>query len=104
MELLAAYSLDEELGRGSFSGAHLATCNKTGVAVAVNIISSTAVKHGRPTVEVDVLKKCQHPNIIALRDELVTRKNDTALIFSSLRHGSPQAARAAARNSRRVPE
>ena len=83
MELLAAYTLDQEklLGHGSFSNVHLGTCNRTGGAVAVKIISSNVVKHGRLTVKVDVLKKCQHPNIIALRDELVTRKNETALVF-----------------------
>ena len=83
MELLAAYSLDLEkwLGYGRFPNMHLGTCNKTGVDVAVKIISSKAVKHARPTLEVDVLKKCQHPNIIALRDELVTQRNEIALVF-----------------------
>ena len=70
MTLQERYSIEMQVGEGSFSKVYHAHCKKTGAANAIKVISSASVKYGRPTMEVAILKKCKHPNIIALREAL----------------------------------
>ena len=50
-------TLESKVGEGSFSNVYQAQCRKTGAANAVKIIDSLALKFGRPTTEVGILKK-----------------------------------------------
>ena len=60
------YSYNLKLGEGSFAKVYQASCKRTGAAKAIKIISAKMAKHGRPSMEVEILKRCQHPNRIAL--------------------------------------
>ena len=76
------YTLEMKVGEGSFAKVYTASCNTTGVVKAIKIINSHFFKAGRPTTEVEILKKCKHPNVIALQEEF-TSNGDTALVFAA---------------------
>ena len=74
------YSLDLKIGEGSFAKVYASTYIRSGAAKTIQIIDSTLRKYGRPSAEVAVLKKCHHPNIIALQ-EVSSWNTHVALVF-----------------------
>jgi len=74
--LTEKYELREELGRGAFSIVKLAVEKTTGIHYAVKMIKKDSVGQdfNRLQTEMEILKKVQHPNIIALK-EIIDTKN-----------------------------
>jgi calcium/calmodulin-dependent protein kinase I len=74
--LTEKYELREELGRGAFSIVKLAVEKSTGIHYAVKMIKKDSVGQdfNRLQTEMEILKKVQHPNIIALK-EIIDTKN-----------------------------
>jgi len=62
------YELKETLGTGNFSKVVLAVCKKTGEKYAVKVIDKKEVDETRLRMEVEILKKVKHPNIISLKE------------------------------------
>lgn len=65
------YELKTELGRGAFSIVYLATQRATGQQYAVKVINKKDLGKDYEKnlkMEVDILKKVNHPNIIALKE------------------------------------
>lgn len=65
------YELKTELGRGAFSIVYLATHKATGQQYAVKVINKKDLGKDYEKnlkMEVDILKKVNHPNIIALKE------------------------------------
>jgi len=65
------YELKTELGRGAFSIVYLATNKGTGQQYAVKVINKKDLGKDYEKnlkMEVDILKKVNHPNIIALKE------------------------------------
>ena len=65
------YEIKEDLGRGKFGEVKLGVHKKTGKTVAVKVIKKKDMKMSELELqkrEIDVLKICQHPNIIKLLD------------------------------------
>lgn len=66
-----AYEFKTELGRGAFSIVYLATQRASGVQYAVKVINKKDLGKDYEKnlkMEVDILKKVNHPNIIALKE------------------------------------
>jgi len=66
-----AYEFKTELGRGAFSIVYLATQRATGQQFAVKVINKKDLGKDYEKnlkMEVDILKKVNHPNIIALKE------------------------------------
>jgi len=66
-----AYEFKTELGRGAFSIVYLATQKATGQQYAVKVINKKDLGKDYEKnlkMEVDILKKVNHPNIIALKE------------------------------------
>jgi calcium/calmodulin-dependent protein kinase I len=66
-DILDEYDVDETLGTGHFSKVKLGTDKKTGAKVAIKVIkkpSGSKVKMLK--AEVDILTKCDHPNIVKM--------------------------------------
>jgi len=63
-----AYEVKKELGSGAFSIVKLAVHKKTKIQRAIKIIDKDAIKEKKEMLEreVDILKRIQHPNIIAV--------------------------------------
>ena len=80
MVLTDRYDLEMQVGGSLFSKVYQATCIRTGCVCAIKIIGNEIVKHGSPSMEVDILKKCKHPNIIALREEF-SELGEVVLVF-----------------------
>jgi serine/threonine protein kinase len=68
------YEIKEELGRGEFSVVFLGVHRKTGEKYAIKVIDKANVDVSRLESEVAILKKVQHPNIIALKEFFDTPK------------------------------
>jgi len=62
------YDLKETLGTGTFSKVVLAICKKTNQEFAVKVIDKKEVDEPRLRMEVEILKKVKHPNIISLKE------------------------------------
>jgi len=65
------YEFKGELGRGAFSVVYMATQRATGVQYAVKVINKKDLGKDYEKnlkMEVDILKKVNHPNIIALKE------------------------------------
>ena len=65
------YNLDKTLGKGQFGLVKLATHKKTKQQVAVKQVKKKNMTHievFQQRREIEVLKMCQHPNIISLID------------------------------------
>jgi len=65
------YEFKGELGRGAFSVVYVATQRATGVQYAVKVINKKDLGKDYEKnlkMEVDILKKVNHPNIIALKE------------------------------------
>lgn len=69
-QLHAAYELHEELGRGAYGRVVRAVRRATGEEVAVKVIAKGAKEKedARLQVEVDILRRVRHPNLIRLYD------------------------------------
>jgi len=76
MSITDKYIIQEELGRGAFSIVKLAIEKETGTKYAVKMINKSSVGQDlvRLQTEIDILKKVQHPNIIAMK-EIIDTKN-----------------------------
>jgi len=74
--LTEKYDIQEELGRGAFSIVKRAVEKSTGTNYAVKMIKKDAVgaDFNRLQTEMEILKKVQHPNVIALK-EIIDTKN-----------------------------
>ena len=79
------YIVKEILGTGTFSQVYHTVCNATGRAKAVKVIDPRAAKFGSESVEVELLRTCCHPHVIALEDvlhlDLRRASTATALVF-----------------------
>ena len=65
------YELDKTLGKGQFGLVKLATHKKTGQKVAIKTVKKKDMKPidvFQQRREIEILKMCQHPNIIKLID------------------------------------
>lgn len=65
------YELKEDLGKGNFGLVKLAIHKGTGRKVAIKIIGKKNINHSDLEIiknEIEILKLCQHPNIIKLFD------------------------------------
>jgi len=64
------YEFQEIIGEGSFSNVVLATHNETQIKYAIKIVDKskiiTEVQRERADREIDILKRCNHPNIVKL--------------------------------------
>ena len=72
------YELKETIGRGKFGLVKLAIHKKTGKKVAIKIMSKLSMKKSDIDLmrqEIEIMKMCQHPNIIRLLD-----------VFESIEH------------------
>ena len=72
------YELKQDLGKGKFGVVKLAVCKETGEQVAIKIIKKRDVPLTELELqkrEIEVLKLCQHPNIIRLIDTFETNEN-----------------------------
>lgn len=69
------YIIQDELGRGAFSVVKLAVEKSTGIKYAVKIIQKSKVEQdmARLATEMEILKKVDHPNIIALKEIIDTK-------------------------------
>eukprot|EP00499_Haloplacidia_sp_CaronLabIsolate_P005299 CAMPEP_0196781266 /NCGR_PEP_ID=MMETSP1104-20130614/9371_1 /TAXON_ID=33652 /ORGANISM="Cafeteria sp., Strain Caron Lab Isolate" /LENGTH=316 /DNA_ID=CAMNT_0042151489 /DNA_START=1 /DNA_END=951 /DNA_ORIENTATION=+ len=70
-ECESVYKLGKELGRGSFATVKLATHRKEGTKWAVKIIEKSRLKaedEEALKMEIDILQKVEHPNIVELRE------------------------------------
>jgi len=71
MEVEKIYEIGSELGRGAFSIVYNATKKATGEKFAIKVIAKKDLGkeyEKNLKMEVDILKKVSHPNIIALKD------------------------------------
>lgn len=70
------YEFKKELGTGAFSVVHSAIHKQTKVERAVKTIDKSAIKEKKEMLqrEVDILKRIQHPNIIAVVEIYETPK------------------------------
>ena len=66
--LAAKYDLRRKIGSGSMGQVFVAVCLEIGFSKAVKIITYRVQKKGTESIEVDVLRKCSHPNIIVLQE------------------------------------
>lgn len=69
--LTDSYEVKQKLGNGKFGLVKLGIHKKTGRKVAVKIINKTNMSledQGLVKTEIEILKVCQHPNIIKLYD------------------------------------
>jgi len=75
MSITDKYTITDELGRGAFSVVKLAIGKATGERYAVKIIDKQSVGQDmtRLATEIEILKKVQHPNIIALKEIIDTK-------------------------------
>jgi len=75
MSITDKYIIQDELGRGAFSIVKLAVEKSTGIKYAVKIINKSKVEQdlARLATEMEILKKVQHPNIIALKEIIDTK-------------------------------
>jgi len=66
----SVYTMEKDLGSGAFSIVRLATHKQTHEKRAVKVIDKKAVKEKKEMLdrEVDILKRIQHPNIIAVKE------------------------------------
>ena len=65
------YKFEKTLGSGQFGLVKMATHLKTGVKVAIKQVKKKNMTHVevfQQRIEIEVLKMCQHPNIISLLD------------------------------------
>mmetsp|Transcript_39479 Transcript_39479/g.65459 ORF Transcript_39479/g.65459 Transcript_39479/m.65459 type:complete len:449 (+) Transcript_39479:119-1465(+) len=66
-DITEEYEVGETLGTGHFSKVKLGTNRKTGEKVAIKIINKpTGSKISMLKAEVDILTKCDHPNVVQL--------------------------------------
>ena len=81
--LYQKYVLSSAIGSGSYGTVYEATCRETGAAKAIKAVDSKARKSGRESFEIQVLQKCQHPNVIKLDEiiEAVAGRPAVALVF-----------------------
>jgi len=75
MSITDKYIIQDELGRGAFSIVKLVVEKSTGIKYAVKIINKSKVEQDmtRLVTEMEILKKVQHPNIIALKEIIDTK-------------------------------
>lgn len=69
--LTDSYEVKQKLGNGKFGLVKLGIHKKTGRKVAIKIINKTNMSledQGLVKTEIEILKVCQHPNIIKLYD------------------------------------
>jgi serine/threonine protein kinase len=82
--LTDSYEVKQKLGNGKFGLVKLGVHKKTGRKVAIKIINKTNMSledQGLVKTEIEILKVCQHPNIIKLYD--VFENVDTIFISKS---------------------
>ena len=81
----AKYDLTCKIGFGSYGVVYEATCRATGIAKAIKGIDPSVRKSGSDSVEVQVLKKCEHPNVIRLEEviDIAPGRSAIALVFSA---------------------
>ncbi|KAJ1627558.1 kinase-like domain-containing protein [Pavlovales sp. CCMP2436] len=82
------YELHEELGRGAYGRVHRATRRTDGAEVAVKIIKKGAKEKDseKLTIEVDVLRRVQHKNLIRLY-EVIDAPDTLYLVMQLCRGG-----------------
>jgi len=74
-EITEDYEVGQTLGTGHFSKVKLGTSKKTGEKVAIKIINKpTGSKIAMLKAEVDILTKCDHPNIVKMHKCYETEK------------------------------
>ncbi|MDR3736442.1 MAG: protein kinase [Acidobacteriaceae bacterium] len=69
--LLDFYDLKESLGKGKFGTVRAATHKKTGKRVAIKVMKKSAMTPQDVELvkqEIEILKMCQHPNLIKMLD------------------------------------
>ncbi|KYR00537.1 myosin light chain kinase [Tieghemostelium lacteum] len=77
-EIEKAYEFKKELGRGAFSIVYLGTHRATGLQYAIKVINKQDLGKDYEKnlkMEVDILKRVNHPNIIALKELFDTPTN-----------------------------
>lgn len=69
------YTLEEELGRGTFSIVRKGVSKKNGESAAVKIIDKSRIQDKKDMLkaEVDILKNVEHPNIVLLKEMFETQ-------------------------------
>ncbi len=88
--LLDFYDIKEPIGEGKFGFVRLATNRQKGKSVAVKMIkksSLTSEEIGLIRKEIEVLKLCQHPNIIML-DDIFENTEYIYIVMEFLRGGN----------------
>ena len=87
--LYVKYRLADKIGFGSYGVVYDATCKATGIAKAIKGVDPNVHKSGSDSVEIEVLQKCNHPNVIRLDEVIgaVPGRDLIALVFSSIRYG-----------------
>ncbi|KAK2958805.1 putative Cyclin-dependent kinase 7 [Blattamonas nauphoetae] len=78
------YSIEKEVGSGTYGIVYLATDNSTGEKVALKQIRRLQSSHGIDTSvirEISTLSELNHPNIIRLRDTFTTNQTDITLVY-----------------------
>jgi len=75
MSITDKYIIQEELGRGAFSVVKLAVEKETGTKYAVKMINKSNVGQDmiRLATEMEILKRVNHPNVIALKEIIDTK-------------------------------
>ena len=81
--LYQKYRLAGRIGAGTYGVVYEATCAKTGFAKAIKSVDPSARKSGRESVEIQVLQKCDHPNVIKLEEviDAFEGRPSVALVF-----------------------
>ena len=81
--LYVKYHLADKIGFGSYGVVYDATCKATGIAKAIKGVDPNVHKSGSDSVEIEVLQKCNHPNVIRLDEVIgaVPGRDLTALVF-----------------------
>ena len=83
--LYVKYHLATQIGFGSYGTVFDATCRATGIAKAIKGLDPNVRKCGSDSVEIEVLKWCNHPNVIRLDEVIggVPGRDVIALVFAA---------------------
>ena len=68
------------LAKRSFGMVYQADCSTTGITKTIKVIKDVK-DHGRASAEVELLKRCRHPNVIALENIIKSRRGGMRLVF-----------------------
>ena len=81
--LYAKYQVSNKIGFGSYGIVYDATCRATGIAKAIKGVDPNVRKSGSDSVEIEVLQKCNHPNVIRLDEviDVVPGRDVIAIVF-----------------------